>query len=105
LLNGSSLQTRWVHLSGPSWSEASSSGAVQFRTINGTYYANFSSTGQFVLRLTATDTVLTNNDEVAVTVYDAPNPPEVAAVWIFFHSRDVTHLCRGTTIDRLFPSG
>ncbi len=60
------------------WSEVAGTGSVQFRTINGTYFASFATVGTYNLRLTATDGAVTNSDEVTVTVYDAPNAPEVA---------------------------
>ncbi|MBL9039559.1 MAG: hypothetical protein JNG84_13650, partial [Archangium sp.] len=56
-----------------SWSKVSGPGTVTFANGNTTTAtATFGSAGSYVLRLTATDTVLTSTDEVAITVNAAP---------------------------------
>jgi len=57
-----------------SWSKVSGPGSVQFTTINGVYFVTFESVGDYVLRLTADDGTLSAFDDVAVQVFDAPEP-------------------------------
>ena len=61
-----------------SWSVVNGPAPVAFSTVNGIYRATFTTTGEYVLRLTASDAALTNSDDVVVTVYDEPDP--VAAI-------------------------
>ena len=63
-----------------SWSMVSGPGQAYFSTLNGIYRASFDTPGEYVLRLTATDFDLTDYDDVSITVYDVPNPPDVAIV-------------------------
>jgi RHS repeat-associated protein len=69
LPNGT-LETSWSQITGPA--------PVQFSSVNGAYHAAFAASGNYLLRLTANDSELTASDDVAVAVYDVPEPPVVA---------------------------
>ena len=65
---GSTLTTLWTKVSGP--------GDVTFANASVTVTtASFSAPGTYVLRLTANDTDLTNNDELTIVVTDPRIPP------------------------------
>jgi RHS repeat-associated protein len=69
---GGTLTVAWSKLSGP--------GTVVFSKVNAVATAaSFSTAGDYVLRLTASDSVLTSADDVAVTVLPVNNPPTVKA--------------------------
>ena len=68
---GSSVSSTWTQVSGP--------GTVTFANPNVTVTtAVFSAAGTYVLRLTATDSELTANDELTVIVNEVTPPPTVA---------------------------
>src|SRR5439155_12560233 len=68
-LPSGTLQTTWSKFSGP--------GTVTFANANAlSTLATFSTTGTYVLRLTATDTALSSSSDVTITV----NPPVVPPV-------------------------
>jgi RHS repeat-associated protein len=72
LPQGGSLGVTWSVVSGP--------GAVTFENSNATNSrATFASVGDYVLRLTATDSQLSRSSEVAVSVYPHNQPPVVDA--------------------------
>lgn len=69
---GSALTVVWSKVSGP--------GTVTFSKANAvTTNAAFSTAGEYVLRLTASDTALTSEDDVTVTVFPVNNAPTVKA--------------------------
>src|SRR6185503_20602300 len=56
------------------WSKVSGTGSVTFGNINAaSTTASFSADGSYVLRLTASDTLLTVSDDVSIIVNPAPN--------------------------------
>jgi hypothetical protein len=68
LPTGSTLTTTWSKVSGP--------GTVTFGNVSaGSTTATFSAPGSYVLRLTASDTVLSNTDDTTIVVNPAPAPP------------------------------
>jgi RHS repeat-associated protein len=72
LPQGAGLSVNWSRVSGP--------GAVTFD--HGTLTsvrASFAAAGTYVLRLTASDSVLTDSDDVTITVYPFNQPPVVNA--------------------------
>lgn len=72
LPQGSSVSVSWTKVSGP--------GTVVFSNSTSTSSnATFSAAGTYVLRLTASDTQLTSNDTVTVTVVPNNQAPEVNA--------------------------
>ena len=72
LPQGSSLTTTWTMVSGP--------GTVTFANPNALdTNASFSSPGTYVLRLTADDSILTNSEDVTITVEPQNQPPTVVA--------------------------
>jgi hypothetical protein len=72
LPQGAALSATWIKLSGP--------GTVSFENSNLTNArTRFSELGTYVLRLTASDSELSANDDVAVTVYPFNQPPIVDA--------------------------
>jgi RHS repeat-associated protein len=89
LLPGNSPAYQWSKVSGP--------GTVTFDTVSNTTddatdwlpvdntealaSATFSADGSYVLRLSVTDTQVTNTDDITVTVYDAANLPPVAEIY------------------------
>ncbi|MBU6399281.1 MAG: hypothetical protein KGS61_03100, partial [Verrucomicrobia bacterium] len=60
-----------------SWSQVSGPAPAQLSTLNGAYRVSFTAPGDYLLRLTASDSELSASDDVFVTVYDVPNPPAV----------------------------
>lgn len=63
-----------------SWTKATGPGAVSFSSPNAlTTNATFTDAGTYVLRLTASDTLLTASDEVTITVIPRNQPPVVNA--------------------------
>src|SRR5207249_4729874 len=62
------------------WSKVSGPGSVSFTTLNGNYYASFSATGTYALRLTASDGDLSASNDVTVIVYDAGTPFPIAGI-------------------------
>ena len=72
LPSGSTLTTTWSKFSGP--------GIVTFASPNATVTsATFSVAGTYVLRLTATDSALSGNDEIQVTVIPENHTPTANA--------------------------
>ncbi|HEX6622132.1 MAG TPA: VWA domain-containing protein, partial [Pyrinomonadaceae bacterium] len=72
LPQGSTLSSAWSKVSGP--------GTVSFSNAGGlAATASFTQAGTYVLRLTASDTLLTGSDEVTVTVIPRNRPPAVNA--------------------------
>lgn len=72
LPNTGQLQTRWEAIEAP--------GPVLFVETNGTHaVVLFAGVGTYVLRLTATDSVATNSDDVTVVVLPVNQPPQVSA--------------------------
>lgn len=70
---GSSLTTTWSVVSGP--------GMVTFDNPNATITgAHFSATGSYVLRLNVSDSALSANDDVTITVNDDAAPPTVEII-------------------------
>jgi hypothetical protein len=54
------------------WSQVSGPAPASFSIVNGTALAQFSAAGAYVLRLTATDSVLSSTDDVTITVSAPP---------------------------------
>jgi PKD repeat protein len=79
LPTGSTLTTTWSKVNGP--------GTVTFGNVNAqNTTASFSAAGTYVLRLTATDSVLTTTSSVTITVNAAP-PPDNATQWsVSYHT-------------------
>jgi RHS repeat-associated protein len=89
LLPGNSLTYQWSKVSGP--------GTVTFQTVSNTTddvtdwlpvddtealaSATFSADGSYVLRLSGTDTQITNSDDITVNVYGTANLPPVAEIY------------------------
>jgi len=72
LPQGSTLVTSWSMIAGP--------GTVDFADPNGlNTIASFSLAGTYVLRLSADDGVLSNNDDLTITVQPQNQPPTVNA--------------------------
>ncbi len=87
---GNSLTYQWSQVSGP--------GTVTFETVSNTTdnatdwlpvddaqapaSATFSADGSYVLRLSATDTQITNSDDITVTVYSAAILPPVVEIFV-----------------------
>jgi len=66
--SGSSVTSTWTKLTGP--------GTVSFASSNApSTTANFSLPGVYVLRLTASDSVLSSDDDATITVTDPRQPP------------------------------
>jgi RHS repeat-associated protein len=65
------LVFRWTSVSGP--------GSVSFASANGIVSAIFSSPGQYVLRLSVSDSELTSTDDVTITVLGDNQAPVVSA--------------------------
>lgn len=62
------------------WSQVSGPGHAVFTTFNDTWIVGFDTPGEYLLRLTASDGLLTASDDVTVTVYDATESPVVQMV-------------------------
>ncbi len=69
---GSTLTVAWSKVSGPGTVTFSKPAALATA-------AAFSAAGEYVLRLTASDTALTSADDITVTVFPINNPPTVKA--------------------------
>ena len=85
----SAVTTTWTKQSGP--------GTITFGDANSVdTTASFSTNGTYVLRLTANDSVLSNYDEVTITVN--PQAPVWRKVNIHFHASDATRDDGGNTL-------
>ncbi|MFH0880390.1 MAG: hypothetical protein V2A34_11810, partial [Lentisphaerota bacterium] len=96
---GSAIDTTWTMVSGP--------GLVTFGSIKAIdTTATFSQVGTYVLRLTASDTFLENQDDMTVTVNPTPTnqPPEVLAGPDQVISLPFAATLRGTAMDDGLPS-
>src|SRR5207249_4340122 len=68
LPQGSTLKVSWSKVSGPGTVTFSNASALATT-------ASFSAAGSYVLKLTASDSQLSNSDDVTITVNTSPGPP------------------------------
>ncbi|HWW74895.1 MAG TPA: DUF6531 domain-containing protein, partial [Pyrinomonadaceae bacterium] len=95
---GAPVTAQWTKVSGP--------GAVTFANANAaSTTATFGVAGVYVLRLSASDTLLSASDDVTVTVKGANQPPEVNAGPDVTVTLPKTATLSGTATDDGLPAG
>ncbi|HEV3470216.1 MAG TPA: RHS repeat-associated core domain-containing protein [Pyrinomonadaceae bacterium] len=88
------------------WSKASGPGNVTFANASAAATtAAFSAAGEYVLRLTASDSALTSSDEIAVTVLPVNQPPAVKAGADLLINFPASATLNGTAADDGQPPG
>ncbi len=98
LPTGASVTSTWSVISGP--------GIVTFATVNApSTTATFATAGTYVLRLTASDSVLTSSDDISVTVMPANEPPQVSAGADHATTLPATASLAGAASDDGLPAG